>query len=1045
MGTGSGGADESILQSLSLDMSTFGFGMQLGSGNRLADDFTIASPAGWFISQVTVFAYQTGTGTTSTISGANLRIWNGPPDESGSVVIWGNTSTNILASTGWTNSYRVSQTTTGVSTDRPIMYANLAINVLLPPGTYWLDYQLNGNGSFSGPWAPPIPLNGRSTTGNSLQFFNGAWNPTFDDATGSQQGFPFLIEGSFNSANGLDNINTPRRIVKLAHQNQATTATASTSGNDPMYPCGSGNQGSHSVWYRFQSPDPVSVMADTFGSNYDTMLAVWTGTPGNLTNVACNDDAEGTLQSKAFFTAQANTNYYVEVASYNTSPGGNLLLSLTESDLWSYIGPKQSAIDINDIVVDSNNPNIVYATTVQGVYKSTDGGETWGAKINGLGTFGGLEVTNLAIDPTNSQILFISTWGDGVYKSTDGGDNWVLLSDPVTRSVRQLVAGETVHGGGHTSQNPAVSLESLDKSVDTLEQLQTVHDTTIQAEIQASEFPPEDLDFTPARSLAIHPSNPNRLIVAVSGRGHYLTQDGGNNWSLLSMPGASLSSGRAIAFAPSNANIAYASRGDWGSNGGIFRSSDGGQSWSLVAGNATITSVVTNFAIDPANPNRLLAATYGQGMWLSTNGGASWAPSNSGITDNSLLNVAISPVNSNLVFATSYLWIWKSIDGGVNWSISDPLYPDFNTWALELHPTDSSILFVGARLALFGSTLFGHGVQRSANGGASFDPKNSGMENTYVLDIEDDPLDPNRMYAGMWGAGVYATEDGGISWVQRNAGMSLPFVYSIEATQGVTGTVLYAGTFYCCDAVFVSYDEGQSWSDLPTTGLPGFGLNVFDIVSIDGSSTNLLVATSDGIYRSTNSGQSWSNTPLGSTPTSGIILEIKRVPSIAGRFLAATFGDGIYYSNNGGVSWSAASGESSDFVFGLAPSPYSSSEIYAATLGLNRSQNGGISWSNVQSGVPANLFFRSIEYSLDGNADIFAGSIGQGMWVAPAGNDVWLPFSDNFAPPRVRTVNAQLVHPFRIVATTDGQSSYVFAPYNLPQINSNYLPIGVRE
>ena len=601
-GTGVGGADESILQSLSLNMDTLGFGLQLSAGNRLADEFTIANQAGWFISQVTVYAYQTGTGTTSTLSGANLRIWNGPPGGTESEIVWGNTTSNLLSGTGWTSSYRVSETTTGAATNRPIMYARLAVNASLPAGTYWLDYQLDGNGAFSGPWAPPITRNGRSTTGNAVQFSNGGWSSLNDGQTFSQQGLPFVVEGSVVGSSNLNSINAPRRIVKLAHLNQANTSSATNSANDPIFPCGSGTQGAHTVWYSLQSPTTKSIQIDTYGSDFDTMVAVWTGVPGNLTNTACNDDSEGTLRSKVNFTAQANTHYYIEVASFGTTPGGNLTLSVTESDQWSFIGPQQSAIDINAVVFDPSNPNIVYVTTVQGVFKSTDGGETWAAKIDGLGTFGGLEVTGLVVDPTNPQTLYISTWGDGVYKSSDGGDNWVLQTDPVTRSPRQTIAGETIHGGGPASHNIPAGLTTADKAAFSPDNLQAIHTAAIQAENETANFPPVELDFTAARSLAIDHSNSNRLIVAISGRGHYLSEDGAGSWAQLTMPGASSSSGRAIAFAPSDSNIVYASRGDWGSNGGIFRSSDGGQTWSMVSGNSSVTSVVTAFAIDASNP-----------------------------------------------------------------------------------------------------------------------------------------------------------------------------------------------------------------------------------------------------------------------------------------------------------------------------------------------------------------------------------------------------------------------------------------------------------
>jgi len=52
---------------------------QLSAGNRVADDFTITE-GNWTIETITFFTYQTGSSTTSTITGVNLQIWDGPPN-----------------------------------------------------------------------------------------------------------------------------------------------------------------------------------------------------------------------------------------------------------------------------------------------------------------------------------------------------------------------------------------------------------------------------------------------------------------------------------------------------------------------------------------------------------------------------------------------------------------------------------------------------------------------------------------------------------------------------------------------------------------------------------------------------------------------------------------------------------------------------------------------------------------------------------------------------------------------------------------------------
>jgi len=191
-GGGAGGADASALQT-NLLMNTLGAGAQVSAGNRVADDVTITDPAGWDIDTITFFTYQTGSTTTSTINAVNVRIWDGPPNDPASTVVWGDTTTNVLATTTWSNIYRTTDTTL-TTTNRPIMTAVATVNTVLPAGTYWVDYQLGGTLS-SGPWVPPVTILGQTTTGNALQFTSTGWANLTDTGTVTPQGVPFIIEG----------------------------------------------------------------------------------------------------------------------------------------------------------------------------------------------------------------------------------------------------------------------------------------------------------------------------------------------------------------------------------------------------------------------------------------------------------------------------------------------------------------------------------------------------------------------------------------------------------------------------------------------------------------------------------------------------------------------------------------------------------------------------------------------------------------------------------------------------------------------------------
>lgn len=84
----------------------------------------------------------------------------------------------------------------------------------------------------------------------------------------------------------------------------------------------------NSVWWRYTPGSSGEITINTFGSNFDTVLAVYTGgSVGNLTPVASNDDAGGTLQSQVAFQGTAGTSYAIAVAGYG-GRSGNISLTV---------------------------------------------------------------------------------------------------------------------------------------------------------------------------------------------------------------------------------------------------------------------------------------------------------------------------------------------------------------------------------------------------------------------------------------------------------------------------------------------------------------------------------------------------------------------------------------------------------------------------------------------------------------------------------------------------------------------------------------------
>lgn len=122
-----------------------------------------------------------------------------------------------------------------------------------------------------------------------------------------------------------DDFDNATVIPALPFTDTLDTSAATTAADDPEC-AGNG----HSVWYSFTSTVDLTVTANTFGSDYDTTLSVYTGSRGALEQLACNDDTAGTLQSKVRWNATAGVTFFIMAGSFFDSPGGHLELSVRE-------------------------------------------------------------------------------------------------------------------------------------------------------------------------------------------------------------------------------------------------------------------------------------------------------------------------------------------------------------------------------------------------------------------------------------------------------------------------------------------------------------------------------------------------------------------------------------------------------------------------------------------------------------------------------------------------------------------------------------------
>lgn len=124
---------------------------------------------------------------------------------------------------------------------------------------------------------------------------------------------PFLVTLPPPPAPNNDDFAQPVEVAPLPFNHIMDTTDATIAADDPVLCIVS--RGDATVWYRLIAPSTGTLTVNTFGSAYDTVLAVFSGTRGALTLLACNDDYTS-FQSQVMLSVTAGETYYIEVAGF---------------------------------------------------------------------------------------------------------------------------------------------------------------------------------------------------------------------------------------------------------------------------------------------------------------------------------------------------------------------------------------------------------------------------------------------------------------------------------------------------------------------------------------------------------------------------------------------------------------------------------------------------------------------------------------------------------------------------------------------------------
>jgi photosystem II stability/assembly factor-like uncharacterized protein len=319
-------------------------------------------------------------------------------------------------------------------------------------------------------------------------------------------------------------------------------------------------------------------------------------------------------------------------------------------------------------------------------------------------------------------------------------------------------------------------------------------------------------------SIAFHPSNPNVMYIGAAQGGVWKTTDGGVTWQALTDNLSTLSSGD-IAVDPSNPNVLYYGTGEMNFSldshygNGIFQSTDAGASWLQVA-NTSVGSYISKIIVDPSNSNNIYSAGNG-GVYKSTNAGLNWSTTSS---PGGCTMMVMDPTNSQIIYISTGSYysgsIMKTTNSGLNWNTATTGLPG-SMGRITIAISNNNALVLFASIATSGGSLLG--LYRTTDGANSWtlqasSPNYLGSQGWYDNGCCIKTGDPNTVITG--GLDLYVSTNGGTTLVQKSQWASTS---STNFTHADIHYLKYNGTvLYCCSdgGVYKSTDDGNSWTDL---------------------------------------------------------------------------------------------------------------------------------------------------------------------------------------------------------------------------------------
>ena len=597
-----------------------------------------------------------------------------------------------------------------------------------------------------------------------------------------------------------------------------------------------------------------------------------------------------------------------------------------QENTWTTHGPTNAGV-----VVDVTVGDTAFAATLNGVFRSDDGGATWSSSgFEGLPVYrivtvrgaaivfalsysalfasrdqgktwarlAGVPSGEVAIDPWNPSNIYIGAGDASVWRTTDAGSNWQRLSK---------LPGNSSGVYGFAFDSRAVFALTLDEA-DGLVKMYRSPDSGATWTLVSS---------LPSRSTGIASGSTAGVVYSGVVSGFCRSADSAATWTCSSFP---TSPNRILEIPGPDAMTAPRFVASAGND--IYVSADAGATWVRAGGELGSLHYFGGLASD-ASGSSVLAGTD-LGVFRSLDGGLSWSGASTGLQATIIPTLAVDPQAPSTVWAagdglvsSSNPGLFRSTDSGLTWeSVAGPgslLTPG----AFAIDPRSSSTLY-GASDDVF----------RSEDGGALWTgSRPPGGARVHAIAI--DSVSRDRIWAAS-DAGLFHSEDGARTWESHSAIGQAVYSLLVGGRSPANLSTLYAGsyfeavpdadypnyTYFNGGSLFVSTDGGASFAKLDHD----FGSPVTAIVADHFDARTLYVGTeSSGFSRSEDGGSHWET----SDSASGVdeIFSLVADPARPGRLYAAT-NSGVQRTTDGGRTWQPfSSGLPGQFAQVLAISP----------------------------------------------------------------------------------------------------------------------------